>query len=69
MYATMSCDCQVTESLFHNQLLLKLVESNDDSFSVIYRLVEEGNDDDNHSCSMIHRLMESDDNNDQTDGR
>ena len=22
LYATMSCDCQVTESLFHNQLLL-----------------------------------------------
>ena len=61
----MSCDC---ESLFHNQLLLKLVESNDDSYSLIHRLVE-GNDDDNHSCSMIHRLVESDDNDDQTDGR
>ena len=65
----MLCDCQVTESLFHDQLLLKLVESNDDSCSLIQRLVEEGNDDDNQSCFMIHRLVESDDNDDQTDER
>ena len=45
-------------------MMIKLVESNDDSCSLIPRLVEEGNDDDNYSCSMIHRLVESDDNDD-----
>ena len=47
-------------------MMIRLVESNDDSYSVIYRLVE-GNNDDNHSCSLIHKLVESDENDDHTD--
>ena len=29
----------------------------------------ESNDDDNHSCSLIHRLVESDGNDNKIDGR
>ena len=47
--------------------MIRLVESNDDSCFLIHRQVE-GNDD-NHTYSIIHRLVESDGNDDQTDGR
>ena len=49
-------------------MMIRLVESNNDSYFVIHKLIE-GNDDDDHSYSLINRLVDSDDNDDQTGGK